>query len=113
VRIEGTVVDGAGEPVGDAFIELWDGLHFGRCPTDREGRFSFQTEKPEAPYIAVSVFARGLLQRLVTRIYLESDASIDPLGERASTLIAADEGDGAFRFDIHLQGDRETVFLDL
>lgn len=117
LRIEGTVFDGDGEPVPDAYIELWDGERFGRCPTDEQGGFSFVTVKPETPYVDVSVFARGLLQRLVTRIYLEPDAD-DPvlagLGERASTLIAAPaNGPGALQFDIHLQGERETVFFAL
>jgi protocatechuate 3,4-dioxygenase alpha subunit len=104
VRIEGTVLDGAGEPVDDAYLELWDGQHFGRCPTDSRGRFSFTTVEPDGPYIAVSVFARGLLQRLVTRIYLDAGAAPDP------SLVARAEN-GAWRFDIHLQGERETVFF--
>jgi protocatechuate 3,4-dioxygenase alpha subunit len=104
LRIEGAVFDGEGSPVPDAYIEAWDGEHFGRCPTDSEGRFSLTTVEPEAPYIAVSVFARGLLQRLVTRIYLDADAAPDP------SLVAHEDG-GARRFDIHLQGERETVFL--
>jgi protocatechuate 3,4-dioxygenase alpha subunit len=107
VRIEGTVFDGAGELVSDAYIELWDGERFGRCPTDPEGRFSFTTVEPDGPYIAVSVFARGLLQRLATRIYFDPDAAPDP------SLVARDEGSGVHRFDIHLQGDRETVFIAL
>jgi protocatechuate 3,4-dioxygenase, alpha subunit len=116
LRIEGTVFDGAGEPVPDAYIELWDGQRFGRCPTDEQGRFSFVTVEPEQPYIDVSVFARGLLQRLVTRIYVKPDPD-DPvlteLGDRASTLRPALANRGALRFDIHLQGDRETVFFAL
>jgi protocatechuate 3,4-dioxygenase alpha subunit len=98
------VLDGAGEPVSDALIELWDGRRFGRCPTDSGGSFSFTTVEPEAPYIAVSVFARGLLQRLVTRIYLDTAAAPDP------SLVAREDG-GVHRFDIHLQGERETVFF--
>jgi protocatechuate 3,4-dioxygenase, alpha subunit len=116
LKIEGTVFDGAGEPVPDAYIELWDGEHLGRCPTDEQGRFALTTVEPEQPYIDVSVFARGLLQRLVTRIYLRPDSD-DPvlaeLGERGSTLEPIRAPDGALRFDIHLQGDRETVFFAL
>jgi protocatechuate 3,4-dioxygenase alpha subunit len=104
VRIEGRVFDGAGEPVSDALIELWDGRRFGRCPTDSDGRFWITTVEPEAPYIAVSVFARGLLQRLVTRIYMDAGAAPDP-------SLVAHSGGGAWRFDIHLQGERQTVFL--
>jgi protocatechuate 3,4-dioxygenase, alpha subunit len=103
---------------------------FGRSGTDASGGYRFVTVKPgpvphpdggmQAPHIDVSVFARGLLKRLVTRIYFpdereanESDpvlSSVEP--ERRSALIARAE-DGALRFDIHLQGDRETPFFDL
>jgi protocatechuate 3,4-dioxygenase alpha subunit len=106
LRIEGTVFDGAGDPVPDAYVELWDGAHFGRCPTDADGAFSFTTAEPGGEHIAVSVFARGLLQRLVTRIYLNAEAAPDP------SLVARDEN-GVRRFDIHLQGEHETVFLAL
>jgi protocatechuate 3,4-dioxygenase, alpha subunit len=108
---------------------------FGRCPTDADGRYRIVTLRPgplpspgggsEAPHIDVSVFARGLLNRLVTRIYLPDEAeanAADPVlaaiedpGRRA-TLIAAAEPDGPagqFTFDIRLQGEGETVFFDL
>jgi protocatechuate 3,4-dioxygenase alpha subunit len=102
---------------------------FGRCPTDAEGRWAVRTLKPgplpapgggtEAPHLDVSVFARGLLGRLVTRIYFpdEADANAaDPLlssipdPEVRARLVAVADGDG-LRFDIHLQGDQETPFL--
>jgi protocatechuate 3,4-dioxygenase alpha subunit len=102
---------------------------FGRCATDHEGRFEFLTVKPgpvpgpdghvQAPHIDVSLFARGLLNRLVTRIYFpdEDEANAaDPVlsliedGAERQTLIA-EQDDGAIRFDIHLQGDGETVFF--
>ena len=102
---------------------------FGRAPTDDEGRFAFVTVKPgrvpaadrveQAPHIDVSVFARGLLNRLVTRVYFpdeEAANAADPvLGaieppDRRATLIAREEG-RALRFDIHLQGEHETVFF--
>jgi protocatechuate 3,4-dioxygenase, alpha subunit len=112
-------------------IALEDGFEgFGRCATDAQGRYEFVTVKPgpvpgpggrlQAPHIQVSVFARGLLKRLATRVYFpgEVDAngadpvlgSIDDPDERA-TLVAQEEADGALRFDIHLQGDRETAFF--
>jgi protocatechuate 3,4-dioxygenase alpha subunit len=124
VRISGQVFDGAGEPVPDAMIETWQSEGAGRCATDEEGHFAIVTTKPErdapdAPHIDVSVFARGLLRRLVTRLYFpdESEANdADPMlqslspSERA-TLVAVKLG-GGLRFDIHLQGARETVFFD-
>jgi protocatechuate 3,4-dioxygenase, alpha subunit len=138
--IGGQVVDGAGDPVPDALVETWqaDGqgrlAHpgfrgFGRCATDAEGRWAVHTVRPgplaapdggvEAPHLNVSVFARGLLGRLVTRIYFpdEPDANAaDPVltsipdREARARLVAAADGD-QLRFDIHLQGDKETPFL--
>ncbi len=104
---------------------------FGRSGTDEGGRFSFVTVKPgpvagpdtgmQAPHIMVSVFARGLLKRVVTRIYFpdeEGDNANDPIlssivdpGFR-KTLVAYDEGD-ALRFDIYLQGENQTAFFEL
>ena len=147
IRIEGRVLDGEGAPLDDALVEIWqanrhgryahpddvrddlpleDGFTgFGRSPTDHEGRFAFVTVKPgavesQAPHIEVSVFARGLLKRVVTRIYFpdETEANAaDPVlaaiaPDRRETLVATDQ-DGVLRFDIHLQGDRETVFFDV
>jgi protocatechuate 3,4-dioxygenase alpha subunit len=154
LRIEGRLFDGAGEPVADALLEIWQAnaagryahpedtrdevplqpgfTGFGRVPTDAEGRFAFTTVKPgpvpwpdgraQAPHIQVSVFARGLLERLVTRIYFPDEeaanaadpalSAIEHPGAR-ETLVAIDEGDGRLRFDIHLQGDRETAFFDV
>jgi protocatechuate 3,4-dioxygenase, alpha subunit len=101
---------------------------FGRAPTDDDGRYRFTTIKPgpvpgpdgtpQAPHILVAVLARGLLHRLATRVYFpdeEAANAADPVlsalpPEQRETLIARDEG-GALRFDIHLQGERETVFF--
>jgi protocatechuate 3,4-dioxygenase, alpha subunit len=103
---------------------------FGRSGTDAGGEFSFLTVKPgpvpgpggevQAPHVMVSVFARGLLKRLVTRVYFPDEeeanavdpvlSSIEDLNLRR-TLIARDEG-GALRFDIHLQGDGQTAFFE-
>jgi protocatechuate 3,4-dioxygenase alpha subunit len=103
---------------------------FGRCPTDEHGRYRILTVKPgalptpeggtEAPHIDVSVFARGLLNRVVTRIYFadEADANAtDPVlasvdVNRRDTLIAQPDT-GGYHFDVHFQGERETVFFDV
>lgn len=140
VRLHGTVHDGAGEPVPDAVLELWQAdaagevvqragsLHrdgwtftgFGRSATDAQGRYSFTTLRPgvvlggSAPFFAITVLARGLLHRLFTRAYLPgaSDAFLDGLDpdRRTTVLTVADES--GFRFDVRLQGEGETVFLD-
>jgi protocatechuate 3,4-dioxygenase alpha subunit len=103
---------------------------FGRCDTDAEGHYAFTTVKPagvptqdgaeQAPHIAMSVFARGMLRRVVTRVYFDDEASAnasDPLlssveASRSATLVAVSE-DGGYRFDVRLQGADETVFLDV
>ncbi len=148
IRIEGRVLDGNGDPIADAMIEIWqaDGqgryAHpadqrssntgfrgFGRCGTgtDPANRYWFETIRPgavdgeQAPHISVAVFMRGLLIHAYTRIYFPEDAAAharDPVlsavpAERRCTLIADRAGPGLYRFDIHMQGDRETVFFDL
>jgi protocatechuate 3,4-dioxygenase alpha subunit len=125
--------DPRGEP-GGRWREL--GFRgFGRSPTDAAGRYRIVTVRPgalpgpdggtEAPHLDVSVFARGLLDRLVTRIYFADESAAnaaDPVlaaigdPQRAATLLAGAElggPPGAFRFDIRLQGGRETVFFDV
>jgi protocatechuate 3,4-dioxygenase alpha subunit len=151
VRIEGRVFDGEGNVVPDAVIEIWqadaagryahpaDGRllasnsfrGFGRCPTDKDGGYAFDTVKPgsvpgpgnntQAPHINVGVFSRGLLKRLFTRIYFSGDPAnaADPIlalvpADRRDTLLAKPDAakPGLFRLDIHLQGANETVFFD-
>ena len=121
IAIHGSVYDGAGAPVPDAVLELWqDGSRFGRVGTDATGQFAFTTVMPnaEARYISVAVFARGLLNHLYTRIYFPGvDPATDPvlmrvMPGRRSTLVARDDGDNRYRFDIVLQGNAETVFFD-
>lgn len=137
IRISGTVFDGAGDPVPDGLVETWqadaDGrfddpaFGFGRVATRPDGSYWIVTVKPgaigdgQAPHVDVSVFARGLLDRVVTRIYFPDETAAnaaDPLlsslpPERAATLVAADAGPGELRFDIRLSGEGETVFLAL
>lgn len=108
-------------------------LHFtgyGRAPTDDEGRFSIATVMPgrvpgpddtlQAPHLLLSILARGILTRLVTRVYFEDESSNadDPIlalvpTRRRETLIARSEGGNRYRFDLVLQGDGETVFFDV
>jgi protocatechuate 3,4-dioxygenase, alpha subunit len=145
----GTVFDGDGELVPDAMVESWqadpDGRFnhpddprgagptfrgFARALTDQHGQWSILTVRPgrvpdhdgrsQAPHIELSVFARGLLDRVVTRVYLPDEANANaedpvlatvPL-ERRTTLVAEPDGD-KLRFDIRLQGDGETVFFSV
>jgi protocatechuate 3,4-dioxygenase alpha subunit len=106
-------------------------MGFGRCPTNAEGAFQFRTIKPgsvpsstgapQAPHINVSIFTRGLLNRLVTRIYFSDDernsvdevlSLVDP-GRRSTLFAEPDPGcPGAYRWDVILRGARETVFFD-
>jgi protocatechuate 3,4-dioxygenase, alpha subunit len=126
VRIAGAVYDGAGDPVDDALVELWQASRagryrhpeddrddlplepgftgFGRCPTDAEGRYSFLVPAGAGAF-EVMVFARGLLKGALTRLYLDGPAEDE-------TMIAVRSGDG-YRFDVHLQGDAATAFFDL
>jgi protocatechuate 3,4-dioxygenase alpha subunit len=138
VRLHGRVLDGHGEPVPDAILELWqadadgnvvqeqgslrrgagtkDGAFtgFGRASTDTDGHYEFTTVVPGAPFFAITVFARGLLNRLFTRAYLPGMAGepfLETLeADRRSTLITTQDETG-YVFDVHLQGERETVFL--
>lgn len=146
IRLQGTVYDGAGDAIPDAILEIWqpdadgkivqrtgslvrDGYTFtgfGRSAVGNTGVFTFTTVNPgptepgAAPFISVAVFARGLMNRLFTRIYLpENEESLakDPLlssldPERRKTLIARRDPDGGLTWDIRLQGEGETVFLD-
>jgi protocatechuate 3,4-dioxygenase alpha subunit len=106
---------------------------FGRCATDGKGLFSFHTIKPggvpgpngqaQAPHVLVCYFSRGLLTHMYTRIYFEGEPAneSDPIlklvpSDRRHTLIARREqrgGEAVYRFDIHIQGENETVFFDL
>ena len=139
IMLTGAVLDGDGQPCADACIEIWQSdppasdrfPGFGRSNTDRNGVFRFTTLKPgpvrgrgnaqQAPHIAVTVLSRGLMRGLVTRAYFEGESlnETDPLlisvedPLRRATLIAKPVGSGEWRMDIRLQGDGETVFLDV
>lgn len=136
IRIVGTVYDGDGEPVPDHLIETWQSddkggfadLHghgpasalrgfrgFGRCgQEDGDGTYEILTVKPggNTPWIDLSLFARGMLQRLVTRIYFDLDDVPEAVPmDRRPTLVAKPENGDVYRFDIRIQGDGETAFF--
>ena len=136
IEITGVVHDGAGEPVTDAMVEIQapnptpPSTDFGRSATTNGGEFSFVTLKPgpvpvlgggaQAPHFLVSVFARGLLKRLVTRIYFPDEAAANaedpvlrsiPDEKLRASLVARAVADG-FRFDVRLQGAGRTAFFE-
>ena len=123
VRIEGRILDGEDAPVPDALVEIWP--PWGRSGTDADGRYSFVTRRPsargaQAPHLAMLVFARGLLKPLLTRLYFPDDPANEsdpvlsaiPDADERATLIAV-ANDGALRFDVRLQGERQTAFFTL
>jgi protocatechuate 3,4-dioxygenase alpha subunit len=151
IEVFGRVLDGEGQPVPDALLEVWQAnahgryageadpradlpldpgfTGFGRAATGADGGYRIRTVKPgrvagpgnslQAPHIAVGVLGRGLIKRLVTRIYFEGEPSNaeDPIlgltpAHRRGTLLARREAEG-WRFDIRLQGEAETVFFAL
>jgi len=152
ITITGRVIDGAGTPLKDALVEIWQadavGLYnspielrgsadpnftgWGRCPTAADdGVFTFETVKPGrvpfkdgrpmAPHITFWIVARGINVGLHTRMYFPEEAeanAADPLlariehRHRVATLVATGAAPN-YVFDIHLQGEKETVFLDI
>jgi protocatechuate 3,4-dioxygenase alpha subunit len=136
VVLAGRMFDGAGEPVGDAMVETWQKLPagcapaatqgssnpyaFARVETAKDGSFRIETSMPagDAPALDVTIFARGLLKPLRTRVYLaprervQADPSMASLAQspRLDSLIARREGT-EYRWEVRLQGERETVFF--
>jgi protocatechuate 3,4-dioxygenase, alpha subunit len=111
VRVEGQLLDGAGEPVSDGLLEVAAGDLFARCRTDEEGAFGFTA--PKTRFLSITVFARGLLRHLHTRMYFpgEEDEVLSRVeAARRHTLVGRQEGE-VLRFDIRLQGRDETVFF--
>jgi len=139
ITLTGRVADGAGNPLTDACVEIWQAspaacasfTGFGRAATDATGMFRFKTVKPgplpgpgnslQAPHIALTILARGLLFHLSTRIYFAGDPANehDPIlgliedPARRATLLAHETEAGAWRLDISLQGQHETVFFEI
>jgi protocatechuate 3,4-dioxygenase, alpha subunit len=127
LRLTGRLLDGDEQPIPDGMIEAWDasGARWGRSSTNADGRFSFVIGKPgaaagEAPRLDLYIFARGLLKHQLTRMYFPDEAEANasdpvlallPVADRAS--LVAEQEDGAVRFDIRMQGERQTVFFSL
>lgn len=141
IMLRGGVYDGEGNAIPDSMVEIWqadadgaiprvrgsltrndwDFTGFGRAFTNDDGQYYFWTRNPgsvdgEAPFIMVVVYARGLPDKLHTRIYLPETAGEDPFlasltEEERATLIATRTPDGNLHHDFHLQGEKETVFL--
>ena len=145
VVLTGRMTDGAGNAVADALIETWQADPAGKPPgaggtagapgysraaTDAEGRYRIETLMPGAcsgpkgekyaPQIHVTIFARGLLKALRTRVFLAEAGAIggDPLakaaGARAGTLVAKQDAKdpSVWVWDVRLQGKDETAFLE-
>jgi protocatechuate 3,4-dioxygenase alpha subunit len=144
ITLTGRITDGDGAPCGDAMVELWqadpegqyqsDFHGYGRAATDRDGVFRFTTLKPgptpaslspgsnalQAPHAVLSIFARGLLSQVVTRLYFAGEPlnATDPVlaqvpEARRGTLLAQPNGPGVWRLEIRLQGEAETVFFEV
>ena len=143
IVLTGTVTDGGGSLVTDALVEIWhadpeghyptdtEGFQgYGRCATDKAGRFRFTTLKPgpvpgpgnstQAPHVAIAVFARGILYHLSTRLYFAGEAlnDTDPVlnsipAPRRATVLAQPTAPGTWSLDLVLQGERETVWMDV
>ena len=153
ITIRGKVFDGDRNVVPDAVLEIWQAdsagqypselpappsasprfLGFGRIETDDQGEFCFTTIKPgrvrspdgsmQAPHLVITLFSRGLLKPLHTRLYFPDQAgnADDPVlklvpAERRSTLVATPSADpgaaSVLYWNIVMQGDGETVFFD-
>jgi protocatechuate 3,4-dioxygenase, alpha subunit len=139
IALTGSVFDGAGSAIVDAAIEIWQASPaasdtfpaFGRCRTDASGGFRFTTLKPgpvaglgnaqQAPHVAVSIFARGLLRALTTRLYFHGEPlnETDPIlcsienAVRRDTLVARKVSSDTWHLNIRLQGGDETVFMEV
>lgn len=140
IWLRGRVFDGAGKPVTDALVETWQAdpegqfqhgfRGFARCATDPEGGFAIHTVKPgrvpgadgrlQAPHVDISLFARGLLDRVVTRLYFpdevdpnRTDLVLASLDERARASLIAVAADDGYCLDIRLQGGDQTAFFEL
>ncbi len=131
IVLTGRIVDGAGEPVSDALMETWQRAlapatgnakphGFARLETSADGSYRIETTLPagDAPCLEVTLFARGLLKALRTRVYfapqerVRADPALAALADspRLATLVARRDA-GGWRWDVRLQGEGETVFF--
>ncbi len=132
IELRGRVLDGEGQPVPDAMVEIWQrdarggqraGFGWGRSGTDAAGRYRFVTVKPggaAAPHVTMLIFARGLLKPVLTRVYFPDEPlnSADPLLQALAEaerdrLVGQARENGDIEFDVHLQGADQTTFLVL
>lgn len=143
IVLTGRITDGGGNPVGDAMVEIWHAdpkgeypdpegppnefQGYGRCATQKDGSFRFVTLKPgavtqgntpQAPHVALAIFARGLLHHLSTRLYFAGEPlnDSDPVlaavpAARRGTLLAQQVAPGTWNLDLRLQGGEETVWM--
>ncbi|CAH1696404.1 Protocatechuate 3,4-dioxygenase alpha subunit [Hyphomicrobiales bacterium] len=132
VEVEGQLFDGQGRPIAfEAFVEFWSAAQSVRARALEDGRYKVVLEKPVqtklsdgrvlAPHFNVAVFGRGLARQLVTRMYFPDEPELnatDPILDRVpamrrDTLVARPANSRILRFDIHFQGEAETVFFKL
>jgi protocatechuate 3,4-dioxygenase alpha subunit len=138
MTLEGRVIDGDDKPMTDTCVEIWQSspaasetfTGFGRAATDATGKFSLKTLKPgpvpgpgntlQAPHLALTLLARGLLFQLATRVYFDGAAEnendlvlnlIEPA--RRGTVIAKQTAPGVWWLDLYTQGPNETVFFEV
>ena len=135
ITISGVIYDGNGAPINDAQIEAWtpaaaahEAEHaipgFRRVPSGEAGEFAMTISLPEAatrgePVMYVTVFARGLVKHQFTAVFLEDDTGLSQSAilsqvpeARRATLLARKTGEHAYRWDIWMQTEKETVFFD-
>lgn len=143
IIIEGQVFDGTAAPVADAVLEFWCGdtgnypanpqstapRGFQRVATDTQGHYTFTTQQPrriaeadgriQAPHFAVIIFMRGVVRRVISRVYLPDSEALpsDPVlnlvpRARRHTLIGSSVAERVLRWDVHMQGSNETVFFE-
>ncbi len=134
IKVRGAIFDGDGQPINDAWAEAWlpgsapaESAHaipgYRRVPSGEDGSFVFSISQPQAaagkPVAYVTVFARGLVKHQFSAVFLEDDPALAQSAlleqvpsNRRDTLIARKQADGSYLWNIHMQGEHETVFFD-